>query len=159
MSVLEDIRRGWRLRGDGVAVEWSPHALQRYAERIRPSMDIDRVREELCHLLSTAVVSRTPPEWLRKQEADRKDAARKTIATAYLLLADGEVCLPLVARDGEWMAVTTLLPGMTEGRQREGRNAAKARARAGRRAARKAAGNQGGRPPRPPEASEWDPSQ
>ena len=104
--------------------------------------------------MSTATVSRTPPKWLRE------GSGKKTTATAYLTLGEGEICLPLVAHDGgdgNWMALTVLMPGkdMIEGKQRADWNQAAARQRAGRKGARKAKKHEHGRPRLGPSTGEW----
>jgi hypothetical protein len=146
MSALTDLKRGWELPASLTPVAVSNHALARFGERLRPGLDPDHLRTEFCHLLAAAKVTAKRPEWLESTQR----------ASAYLLLGDG-ICCPLIFRDGELIAATCIMRNMLQGRRRQGRNASKARARSGRRAARKAAGNQGGRPPRPPDVSEWDP--
>lgn len=154
MSALADLRRGWRLRGDGVAVQFSAHAVERFVERVRPSMDEDHVREELSRLLATATVSRTPPEWLRREPGTQTP-------TAYLLLGDdGEIVLPLAARrDGSLVATTAVTSKLCEGQRRQTWNAIKAKRRAGKRARKVVQKRlEGRRPPAGPSAAEWEES-
>jgi len=146
---LRDLRRGWNLRGDSVAVQFSEHAVTRFAERVRPTLDTDHIREELSRLLSTATVSKVPPDWVRP-------GSGKVTPAAYLVLGD-EICLPLVVNhgaDGEWTATTTLLPDIVEGQQRATRNRRAQARRAGKASARKARSAEGGRPRHGPSASE-----
>ena len=150
---LRDLRRGWNLRGDSVAIQFSSHAITRFAERVRPTLDADHIREELSRLLGTATVSRTPPDWVRP-------GSGKITPAAYLVLGDGEICLPLVVNhgaDGEWTATTTLLPDIVEGQQRAGRNQRAQARRAGKKASRRVQSRQGGRRQQAPSADEWDP--
>lgn len=147
MSALADIRRGWELPGDSLAVQYSPHSLKRYRDRIRPALELDAVRRELCHLLATATVTRERPAWLHDDE-------RQT--AAYLLLAGGTICLPLVDRGGELIATTALMEGMIEGTRRENRNRANATARSGKQGARRANRMETGKPVSGPDVSEWE---
>ena len=112
MGALRDLKRGWHLRADNVPVTWSEHAIERYLQRVKPALEADAVRKELSRLLATAVVSRTPPGWVRPGTGDVTPAA-------YLLLADGEICLPVIVAhgdDGPWTATTALTASIAEGR-------------------------------------------
>ncbi len=152
MGALRDLKRGWHLRADNVPVTWSEHAIERYLQRVKPALEADAVRKELSRLLATAVVSRTPPGWVRPGTGDVTPAA-------YLLLADGEICLPVIVAhgdDGPWTATTALTASIAEGAQRERRNRRAQARRAGKASARKARTYEGGRPRQGPSASEWD---
>jgi hypothetical protein len=100
MTALADIRAGWTLPADLVALKFSVHACDRYAQRIRPALDQPRVRVELSALLASARVTRERPAWLTNEEGPR--------ASAYLVLTD-DIVAPLHQHGSELIASTLLL--------------------------------------------------
>lgn len=61
-------------------IDLSPHAISRYAERVRPALDLDAAADELAHLATFAELSERPPAWLAARQHDE--------APLYLLLGD-----------------------------------------------------------------------
>lgn len=94
-----DLFGGWpSLPGDCLPVAFSPHAVERFGERCRPGLTPDEVRIQLCHMLASARVTRTAPDWIRANGA-----------AAYLLLG-ADLVMPLFDRAGELVAATALTP-------------------------------------------------
>jgi hypothetical protein len=120
---------------DMFPVQWSPHSVERWSERVR-EMEPDVAARELSRMLAGAVVTKSRPDWVKARYAD-----------AYLLLGS-EIALPLHAnRLGELVASTTLtkaMPASDEDRERE--NAWRRTSRAGKRASRLAQKHSGRRP-------------
>ncbi len=144
-SAAADLNRGWSsLPADSAAIVFSDHCVERYGERIRPSLDDDRVRVELSRLLSTARITRTKPDWVLVDSA------------CYYLLLTPEIAAPLYLHDDGALHVANFFyKDMTEGKRRSNRNQAKARARSGKAGARRANRMQTGRPISGPDAGEW----
>src|SRR5947209_4715220 len=111
VAVRRDLLRGWSaLPADQAPIAFDRHVIERFGERVRPSLDYEAVERELSRLLATAVITATPPAWYRPE----KDAtAIRPIA--FLLLADGAIVMPVVARGGALRPMTTLVPGIVEG--------------------------------------------
>ena len=104
---------------------------------------------------ATAIVSREPPDWFRAERPSDRALHR---TGAYLVLADGEIVLPLQChRNGEWMATTVVLSYdvLYTDRRRAAKSAAGARKRAGRAAARMTKKKRGGRRAVAPDVGEW----
>lgn len=146
-DALRDLARGWQLPGDSAAIGFSRHAVERYRERIRPSLECEAVKAELSRLLATALVTRERPAWLTEDEHG---------TAAYLLLADGEICLPLMRRAaGELYSTTCLFRGQMAAIHRSRLNSNAQTRRAGKKAGRRANRMETGRPVRGPSADEW----
>jgi hypothetical protein len=144
VSTLADLRAGWTLPADCVALQFSRHARDRYAQRVRPSLQRDHIAAELSALLATARVTHKRPEWLASTEN----------ASAWLMLTD-DIVAPLCAHGDELIASTVVMRRMVEGKRRSDWNSAAAQKRAGRKGARKAKKHERGRPHFGPSANEW----
>jgi len=132
-----DSLEGWRgfesVPGDALPIEFSPHALERWAERVH-AVDLDAARTQLCRMLSAARVTRERPSWIDARERE---------APAWLLL--GDVALPLWENaQGELVAATALTPGGFPETHRANVNRGRQTARAGKRASRWAQKHHGG---------------
>lgn len=93
----------------------STHALDRYAQRVRPALTRDQASHDLERLIAThGHLDTQPPPWLRAAPG-----------RAYLHLGD-DVCLPLAGAPGGWVAVTTAVRGSMPHEARQARNAANA---------------------------------
>jgi hypothetical protein len=146
MTVTADLRAGWSLPGDSAAVAFSNHAVERFAERLRPGMDPDEVRRQLSGMLASAVVTTKPPEWFKpRQRAD-----------AYLVVADVVMPLRRCAHD-ELIAVSAIEETTLTDASREKRSTYNRKQRSGKQAARHAKKHHDrGRPAADPQAEEWN---
>ncbi len=144
-DALADLKAGWSLPGDCAAIMFSDHCVQRYGERVRPTLDDDRIRAELSRLLSTARITRHKPDWLITDSA-----------SYYLLLTD-DIAAPLYLHsDGALHVASFFYREMTEGVRRSNRNRAKATKRSGKQGARRANRMQRGKQISDADASEWE---
>lgn len=139
MTYLDDLDRRWRLRADAVPLAFTKHSVERFAERIRPGLELDEVRRRLSHMLGAATISREGPNWHKPQHG----------TVAYLYIAD--VFLPLVLCDGELRATSVFASGQLSEPKRAKRASDGRRQRSGKAASRKAAKLERGRRRPPPE--------
>jgi hypothetical protein len=139
---------GWSsLPADSVAVNFSGHARERFAERVRDGVTRAAVRRELSLMLAAPTVTTKRPEWMLDSEHD---------AAAYLMLGP-DVAAPLVRHaDGELVATTVTFRGLVGPERRAGRNERKAKTRPRRRRGRTAERYGVSRRRSGPDASEWD---
>lgn len=107
----------WSCAADQVEVLITPHAVQRFHERVRPSLPADRAADEIRRLIDLAVVANHEPEWLRGRARQR----------APFYLSIGDVTMPLhVSSDQTGLvAVTTLARGCLSELARSRRTAAR----------------------------------
>jgi hypothetical protein len=148
MTVAEDLRVGWSLPGDTLAVGFSDHAVERFSERLRPGIDPEEVRRQLSRMLSAAVVTRRPPEWFRQPPGQHADA---------FLVVGPDVVMPLRRRpNGELVAATTIGVDTVGDASRTKRSTASRKLRSSKEARRYARKHHDrGRPAADPRADEW----
>jgi hypothetical protein len=115
----------------GVPVQFSRHAVNRYAERVRPGMAGDRLSEELTRVLALGSLVPRPPSW----------TVWDMRSPLYLEL--GDVIFPLRApatAGGVWTAATCLVRGSLSPEARKGhRRSRRAAGRGGSRRKRRKA--------------------
>jgi hypothetical protein len=106
-----------------VEISVSDHAVGRYQERVRSSLDIKAAEDELLHVLRFATVGDACPEWAHEaRDADE-----------WALLGDG-IAFPLKrGHDGRLCATTCLTRAGMSDSERASKSAAKRRARERRR--------------------------
>jgi hypothetical protein len=107
-----------------VAVRWwfTDHAIERYAQRVRPALTRAQARHELMRIVEHGEIAHARPAWLRYHGT----------ADGYLLVAD--VCFPLRRRGNRWIALTCLTRGsLTPHERRERSELHRARRQAARR--------------------------
>lgn len=104
-------------------ITFSPHALQRYGERIAITQLTDSLPLQLAKLAGFSRVMPSAPDWLTRTAKDESQ---------LYLTVGGDVVFPLVYddRSGAWVAKTCLTKGGLSPLARERRNSAKARQRA-----------------------------
>jgi hypothetical protein len=111
-------------------IHLSQHAVERFHERVRPSLGIEAAEDELARLVAMGQVVTQPPPW----HAERQ---RQT-APAYLVICD--LVLPLVQMGGDpvvLVAVTCIARGGISDQARARRNSLpRAARRRGRRRSR-----------------------
>src|SRR5689334_5665245 len=102
MGAVADLKAGRALRFDTAPVEFSHHAVERFAERFRPGLSLDEVRRQLPRTLLSARAQTELP--------DGYHVADQTHVSGYLV-AEG-ACFPIVIRpDGCWLLTTCLARG------------------------------------------------
>ena len=152
MSALSDLKRGRTLRGDqsGLGIDFSEHAVTRFAERLQRPLEEAELRRQLSCLLASARVVRRRPEWIRSVQANHPRAE------GWLIVGD-DLAMPLVAGKlpGELVAVTAVVPQGLAKLTRESRNRRHAKHREWKRAKRHVEGIDRGRPMAGPDADEW----
>jgi hypothetical protein len=84
----EDLRRGWVLPADQVALEFSHHSLRRFAERL--GVDEDEAKRAVIELVRTGFVAKRAPAGVNDDHARRPKA----------FLFDDEVVMPLFRNRG-----------------------------------------------------------
>lgn len=94
----------------------SPHALDRYAERVRCGMSVFRARHDLEQISACATLTATRPAW-KPPAADGSDDT----TDAWLMLGE-DVCFPVTWGDGELTAKTCLTRGTISDGARATRN-------------------------------------
>jgi len=94
-------------------VEFGPHAVERYQERLRPALSIEGAEIELERIANHARLSSDPPTWVG---SDRDDSP--------IFLSVGDATFPLsLTRDGTaFRARTCLVRGSLSPQARERRN-------------------------------------
>lgn len=122
-SVAVEINLPSRPTGSG-PVRLSPHAVDRYNERVKPALGRADAEAELERLIAHGETVRRSPEWMRWTQA--------TFNERYLVIA-GDLVLPLRRCGTAWVAVTCLARGCISEASRERRNRHRARQRAARR--------------------------
>jgi hypothetical protein len=114
VTPARDLARGWNLPADQVAIEFSEHSIEQFAERVR-RLDPDGVKRELCRLLRGATVSRQAPDWVNVNHDSRPNA--------YLIVGS-DLVLPLYRHGHVWTAATALTPHFMPESKREKRTQA-----------------------------------
>ena len=112
-------------------IQLTQHAIERFHERVRPSLTLSAAEDELARLVAFARVVSDPPSW----HAERQ---RRT-AAAYLVIGDLVLpAEPLVSEPEVLVAVTCIARGCVSDQARARRNKARRRARRSRGFARAA---------------------
>lgn len=144
-NVAEDLARGWSLPADSAPIIFSDDAVLCYGERVRPTLDQDRVRLEMSRLLASVRITHQKPRWLTTREP----------ATAYLMISD-DICAPLHLRGDELHAATVVYKDMVEGKRRQDWAKAGQTFRAGKKAAKRSQKLRRGKPAAEPDQTEWE---
>jgi hypothetical protein len=111
VSAIDDLKAGWTLRGDLVAVKFSDHLVARMSERMGREMPEETVRHELSRMLSAATVTATKPKWL--------ETTIRSGTVAFLLLGDDAVVPLIRGRNSELVGTTLMTPGHLTEKKRE----------------------------------------
>jgi hypothetical protein len=95
----------------------SNHAVERFHNRVRPTLDLDAAAAELSRLASLGEVLADPPRWFAERQ--REEAPR------YLVV--GDLVMPLrpigpTAGANRWCAVTCIARGGISEKARHARN-------------------------------------
>jgi hypothetical protein len=147
VNALADLRAGRSVRGDCVAVEFSDHAVERFAERAGREQEPDQVRRELSRMLASMTVSGTRPDWLKAG----------TFTGSMYLLVGTDCTMPGLIRDGRFIAITTVFARapLSDDALLEHKRANGQRGRDHKRAVRQGKKRQHGRPVGSPRRRKW----
>lgn len=85
-------------------IVFTRHAIDRYIERVRPTLEPGPARQELNTLVQRGDLADAAPEWEKKERPD----------TSYFCPTDG-VCFPLCFSGGVFVAVTCITRDGDEG--------------------------------------------
>jgi hypothetical protein len=88
MSAVDAVLAGHPRRGDELAIEFTDHSIERFAERLGRDLDPGEVRKQRSRMLSSAIITVEKPDWVEAS----------THTAAYLILSD--IVQPL-ARKGD----------------------------------------------------------
>lgn len=98
-----------------IAIRLTEHAIERYHERVRPSLEVDQARREARWVLDYANVTPLRPDWW--YEAPRGENE----LVAYAMVGDG-IAFGLALRGAKYYAITCCTRGGMGASARAARN-------------------------------------